>query len=277
MLPFMLSKKERARVRTLRKAGGRAEAGQFLVTGVRAVDEILSAASHAHPGLAASALAITSPRLTSVPAGAALLARLGAVARVEEVTDKEMSALAPTPSHQGALLVCELPIAELPALVPNSKAPVLVLDGIQDPGNVGTLVRSAVAFGCSHVICLDGCADPFGPKAVRSAAGMVLRIPLVRADAEAFLGWQRDHSVELWIADAAGDGTRGEPGPNPPWCLVLGGEGDGVRRSVRERAARVVRVGMPGPAESLNVAMAGSILLYAFGSRRVHSGDKDNP
>lgn len=269
---MVLSRKERAQLRALTKARHRTDQGRFVVSGVRAVQELLASV-----GSAAVGLAVTSPRVRELAGGAALLGALAEVDRVEMITDEEMSRIAPTASHQGVIVVCELPHLSLADVDPAAVGVVLVLDGVQDPGNVGTLVRAAAAFDCSHVVVLDGSADPFGPKAVRSAAGMVMRLPVLRTSAETLLEWVSRIHLPIWVADADGEPLELEPVRSGPLCLILGGEGKGVRPSVRMAAARVVRVDMSGPAESLNVAMAGSILLHAFDTQlRPHPGEKDN-
>jgi TrmH family RNA methyltransferase len=159
------------------------------------------------------------------------------------------------------LLVCEEPEAGLERIARGGRY--LVLDQVQDPGNAGTLVRAAVAFGLAAVLCLDGTVDPWGPKSVRSSAGMIFRIPVVRASADEAVERLAGEGVPVFIADAEGDDVAGHRG-SPSFALVVGNEGAGVRRELLERADERLSVGMPGPAESLNVAMAGSILLHVL-------------
>ncbi len=255
----MLTRRERGLVQRLRRGRHRTSEGLFLVEGIRAVGEAAQA-------LAASGrtedwwFGVHSPRLADTAAGRALLDTIRGKVRLEAVGDDELARLSATTTHQGLLGVFRLPDAELADLSPTGESPVLILDGVKDPGNVGTLVRSAVAFGCAGVVCLEGSADPFGPKAVRAAAGMVYRIPLVRATAADVIEWMAHAGVSLWLADASGAAAAAPP--SGPWSLALGGEPTGARAPIREAAARLVRVDMPGPAESLNVAVAGSILLH---------------
>ena len=138
----------------------------------------------------------------------------------------------------------------------------LVLDALQDPGNVGTLVRSAEALGARGVVALRGTADPWGPKAVRAAAGAAFRLPIVEADAAEALARLQAAGYALWAAEA------GAPPPPPARpariALAVGNEGAGLSAPVREAAAARVGVPLRGPTESLNAAVAGSILLYAL-------------
>ncbi|HUF75791.1 MAG TPA: RNA methyltransferase [Longimicrobiales bacterium] len=248
-----LSQRRERLVARLRTAKTRAREHAVLVEGVRAVSEALDA------GVAAD-FAVTSPRLHATKAGARLAERLEGrdVVRVE---DSELEHLSDTDRPQGVLLVCGEPEAGLDRVVRGGRY--LVLDHVQDPGNAGTLVRAAVAFGLAAVVCLDGTVDPWGPKTVRSSAGMIFRIPVVRADAQEAAARLAAEGIPLFVADVEGGDVGGHRGA-PSFALVVGNEGAGVRPELLERADERLGVGMPGPAESLNVAMAGSILLHVL-------------
>lgn len=223
-----------------------------LVEGVRAAEEALDA------GVDVS-FAVTSPRLEGSAAGAALSRRLAAY-NVAGVDDGELDRLSDTRHPQGVLLVCEQPEADLDALPRHGRC--LVLDAVQDPGNAGTLVRAAVAFGLDAVVALDGTVDLWSPKAVRASAGMIFRIAVVHATVEELVARLNAADVPVYVADAGGE-QAGE-GTGEAFALVVGNEGEGVREELRGVAVRRVAVGMPGPAESLNVAMAGAILLHSL-------------
>lgn len=248
-----LSQRRERLIARLRAAKTRAREGAVLVEGVRAVTEALDA------GVTVD-FALTSPRLGDTKAGARLAERLQAH-EVIPVEDGELSALSDTERPQGVLLVCREPEAGLERVASGGRY--LVLDHIQDPGNAGTLVRAAVAFGLAAVVCLDGTVDPWGAKTVRSSAGMIFRIPVVRASAQDAAARLTELDVPLFVADPEGADVGGHRGA-PSFALVVGNEGAGVRAELMERADKRLSVGMPGPAESLNVAMAGSILLHVL-------------
>ena len=140
-----------------------------------------------------------------------------------------------------------------PSDILRTDAPAVVLDAVQDPGNVGTIVRLAAAFDCAGVLLLPGCADAFGPKAIRASAGSVLNVRIAPVELADVLGSGRP----LFAADAAGKRVREFP---PNALFVFGNEGRGVSAEVK-RAATLVRIEMSPRVESLNVAAAAAILL----------------
>jgi TrmH family RNA methyltransferase len=248
-----LSREREKLLERLRRRRTRERERLFLVEGIRAVGEAVAAKADVR-------FAVVSPRLGELAGGPDLNARLTA-AGVERVpvTDDELAALGDTETTQGVLLVCGEPETDLGDL---PEGPLLVLDGVQDPGNVGTLVRAAAAFGLLGVVALEGTADPFNPKAVRASAGALFHTRVMRAP------W---HAVEpvllargpVLVADMAGRDVASLP-RSGVWTLVVGGEGSGPREAVRAAASGTVAVPMPGGVESLNAGVAGSILLYAL-------------
>jgi TrmH family RNA methyltransferase len=254
-----LSQRREKLIARLRGPKTRAREGAVLVEGVRAVREALDAG-------VAVAFALVSPRLAASAAGRALAGRLQSY-RVERLGDDELDRLSATERGQGVMLVCEEPSAGLDVLVPGGRY--LVLDAVQDPGNAGTLIRAAVAFGLDGVVCLDGTVDPWGAKPVRASAGTVFRVPVVRASAEETLERLAASGVPLYVADAEGGDVHEHPGMES-FAIVLGNEGRGVRAVVCAQAAGRLAVRMPGGAESLNVAMAGAILLHSLTRTPVH-------
>lgn len=250
----MLSRAEEKLVRGLRRGKIRHAEGLFLVEGVRGVEDLLAS------GLVLR-LAAVSSSLEDTPRGAALLHRLESAGAVRRVDTNRLAALAATEAPQGVVAVAEIPRRELSGLRLAAQATVLVLDGIQDPGNFGTLTRTAAAFGVQAIAALPGTVDPWNPKAVRSGAGASFRVPIVRTGLAELLAWLRDGGFTLYGADANGttvDAVQLEPRA----ALVVGNEGAGLSREVHRAADALLAVPIRGPVESLNVAAAAAILLY---------------
>ncbi|MEQ8330275.1 MAG: RNA methyltransferase [Longimicrobiales bacterium] len=238
----------------LRKRKAREREGLVLVEGLRAVTEALDAGAEVR-------FAVTAPALRETPDGSVLLARLLALgADVDEVADGELAALSDTEQPQGVLMACAEPAASLDDLGPGRY---LLLDALQDPGNAGTLVRAAVAFGVDGVLALDGTVDLWGAKAVRASAGMAFRTRVIHAPCHAVLDRLAALEVPVLVADASGQDVAGWR-PGAAWALAVGNEGSGPRAEVAAASALALRIPMPGSAESLNAGVAGSILLYAL-------------
>lgn len=251
----VLSKRRTRLLARLASGRSRAREGCVLVEGARAAGEALASD-------VAARFAICSPALTRTPVGEALLAALETRGVTPDwVGEGEMAAVSATASPQGILLVCEEPSIALEATPVAEDARFLVLDGIQDPGNLGTLVRTARAFDLTAVITLDGSVDPWNARVVRASAGSVFRIRVVRARWTEVVAWAA--GVQVIVADAAGRDAA-TLSATPPWMLVVGNEGAGVRAEIREVASARAAVPMAGAADSLNAAVAGAITLYAL-------------
>lgn len=166
-----------------------------------------------------------------------------------------------TRTSQGVIALFERPRATLEEIVRRRDTIAVALDGIQDPGNVGTIVRLAAAFGASGLITLPGCADPYSPKAIRASAGAILEVPVAAATAGDLVASR----LPIFVAD--GSGKRHDV-PSAGAILVLGSEGAGASKAIRARATAVA-IATTGHVESLNVAAAAAILLSrSFDARR---------
>jgi TrmH family RNA methyltransferase len=251
----VLSRREERLLRSLRQRKTREAEGLFLVEGVRAVEDLAASALPVRFALAASTLG-------DAPRGRALLDVLAAKGvAVHQTTERELAALADTETPQGILAVAPIPRAGLDGLrVEAEPAVIVVLDAVQDPGNFGTLARTAEALGAVGLVALPGTVDPWNPKSVRAAMGSTFRLSVVPADWEALSPWLSSHGFAT-LAAAAGGEPLPEPRPTRA-ALVLGNEGAGISEDTRTRADRVVGIPIRGRAESLNVAAAGAILLY---------------
>lgn len=250
----MLSRAEEKRIRALGRRKNREAEGLFLAEGIRVVEELLAGGIVLRRALVSSSLGDTDR-------GARLEHRLATVADVERVRDSTLKGLSDTATPQGVLAVAEIPRPRLEALSPTGVSVILVLHGVQDPGNLGTLARSAAAFGCAALVCLPGTVDPWNGKAVRASAGALFRLPVVQTAAEALAGWLGRHGFLLLGADAGGAPIGDDPAGGRV-ALMVGNEGAGLDEAARSWCDRLVSVPMPGGTESLNVAVAGGILLY---------------
>ena len=241
-------------VRDLKLKRGRERRGLALAEGVRLVEEVLAS------GVPIRA-ALVSPALEGTPRGAALAADLRLRSpRVESLGDRELAELAATEHPQGVIVVIEPKRFALDDIALGKKGVVLVVDAVQDPGNVGTMIRTAHGLGAAGVILLPGTAELTNPKVLRATMGAAFRLPAVPASGDEALAWLAKNGVEIWAADAAGSAIPTAHGPSPI-ALVVGNEGAGLSPALLKAATR--RVAIPLAAgESLNVGIAAGILLY---------------
>lgn len=149
------------------------------------------------------------------------------------------------------------------AYTPNADSLLLVLAGIQDPGNLGTLVRSAEAFGAAAIVTTPGTVDPWNDKAIRASAGSVLRMPILSMDLQ-----QLKRSGVPLIAAVARDGAAPEAADLRRGALMIGNEGAGLSETALALADIRITIPVPGAVESLNAAIAGSLLLYEAARQR---------
>ena len=242
-------------IRHLHLRKGRERRGLALAEGVRLVEEVLAA------GVPLRAVVI-SPALEATPRGQALADALRARApRIEDVTDRALAELAATEHPQGVLAVIQPPAWKPDQITVGPDTVALMLDAVQDPGNVGTLIRSAWALGAAGVLALPGTTDLGNPKVLRATMGAAFRLPVIALPVADALEWCAAHQVEVWVAAADGAPVASVSRTGPV-ALVVGNEGAGVSPELAERAARRVAVPQRPGAESLNVAVAAGILLY---------------
>jgi TrmH family RNA methyltransferase len=211
--------------------------------------------------------ALVAPDLARTARGVELVAELERRAiPVEEIGARTFGQLADTETPQGIIAVIEPRRWAAAEFAPRPGAVALVIDGVQDPGNVGTLIRTAHALGAAGTVVLRGTADPTSPKALRAAMGATFRHPVVLLDDAGFIAWARKHAVTLWAAAADGTPLHRALGKGPvdggPIAVIVGNEGAGIRPQLNAVAAQRVAIPLAQGAESLNVAVAAGILLY---------------
>jgi TrmH family RNA methyltransferase len=151
----------------------------------------------------------------------------------------------------------------------DAKAPlIVVLAGLQDPGNLGTILRSAEAFGAQAVVSLPGTVSAWNAKAVRASAGSLFRLPLLAASAEECFARLRAAGVKIFSTAVEGAEAADRVDLTGPVALIIGNEGNGVPKEVAAEADGAVTIPCPGEVESLNAAVAASVLLYAASRQR---------
>lgn len=227
----------------------RREEGVFVVEGVRLVEEAARAGWTVRLGL------YTEDLSERGKATVERMARLGVP--LELVSEGVMAKASDTQMPQGILAVVERRSLPMPEILDF----VLICDGLRDPGNLGTLLRTAAAVGVQAVVLTPGSVDGFAPKVVRAAMGAHFRLPVVEWDWAQVAGL-REVGVELIVADAGEGEAYTDVDLRQPLGLVIGGEAHGVSAEARELAQRRVHIPMAGEVESLNAATAAAVILF---------------
>ncbi len=171
------------------------------------------------------------------------------------VSDKQLASLATTKTNQNIICICKKREVEI-----NSVGNALILDALQDPGNVGTLIRSAMAFGFEDVY-LNDCADVYGEKVIRSSAGLSLTARLHVVDYNAIKQNKTKIADLFLVADMNGENINKIRLPKKRIAVIIGNEGNGVSEGFFKLADNVVSIPMSGKVESLNAGVAGSIIM----------------
>jgi len=169
-----------------------------------------------------------------------------------------MQAASDTQTPQGILVL--LPVLRLP--LPADLDFMVILDGIRDPGNLGTILRTALAAGVGAVLLSPGTVDPFAPKVVRAAMGAHFTLPIYPLNWDQILELAASLPLTLYLADSSGGQSYNQSNFCSPLALIIGGEAAGAGRETRELATTRIHIKMPGKTESLNAAAAAAILMF---------------
>jgi len=233
--------------------------GRFLVEGLQILHLALDAG---HVPLEA----FYCPDELTGPTARALVERLGPLgADLAEVSAEMLQALSDRDTPQGLVAVFPLLSASLASIPVSRDDLILIVDRLQDPGNLGTLIRTADAAGAAAVVLIEPCVDPHDPKTVRATMGSLFALPVISvADPEELFAWLRDRAVRTLGASPHGGAAWGEGLWGDRVALVLGNEARGLSEDVQPYIDAWVCLPMRGKAESLNVAVAGGILMYAW-------------
>ena len=227
------------------KKARRAE-GRFLCEGVKLVEEALRWGAEVE--------------LLAAAEGAALPAGLPPETRRVELPAELLDHVSTVDTPQGVLALCRTPETAPPAELPPGRY--LVLDGVQDPGNVGTIWRTADAFGAQGLFLLPGCAEPFSPKTVRSTMGACFRLPVWEAELETLSALLARAGMPLYATALRSDTSDVREIPLDRAAVVIGSEGRGVSPAVLAACEKTLKIPMRDRCESLNAAAAAAVVLW---------------
>lgn len=240
----------------LRDRGERDERGLTLVDGVREISHALDAGAVIEEVVVSSAVERTA-------GGPALLERLaGSGASVVTVAQAVADRLAYGDRSEGVVAVVRIPPLSLDGLVLPADPLVVVIEGVEKPGNLGAVLRSADGAGADAVVVADPRTDPFNPNAIRASLGTIFALRLAAGSSAAVLSWCREGGLRVVAARVDGTALHTATDLRGPLAVVLGSEAEGLGPVWRAPDITAVRLPMLGVADSLNVSVAAAVLLY---------------
>lgn len=265
MLTEQITSRQNPLVKRAQRARDGAEPGRMFVEGIRLIEEALAA------DVAIEALIYTLA-LGETERGRALLEHAARRrCRGALVPEQILRAICDVETPQGAIALAATPRFELGDLFDAERPLVVALDALQDPGNVGTILRAAEASGASGVAATPGTAEPYGAKALRASMGSAFRLPVARrVRVAAFAEEARTRGVALYAAAADGKSLYTEVDWSQPCAVLVGNEGAGLSPEARSAADATISIPLAAPVESLNAALAAAVVL--FEAARVRRG-----
>lgn len=183
--------------------------------------------------------------------------------KVEILSDKVFSHVSDTKTPQGILCIVKQKKTKLEEIFTQKPAHLMILDNLQDPGNLGTIVRTAEGAGVSGIILSKDCVDIYNPKTIRSTMGSIYRMPFLYVeDLENAIEEVKKNDVKVYAAHLQGKNNYDEENYRTGCAFLIGNEGNGLRDEIAEKADIWVKIQMHGEVESLNAAIASSILMF---------------
>lgn len=179
------------------------------------------------------------------------------------VTEDVYKHISDTKSPQGVMATVAMCHKTLQDIVPKKSGFYLILENIQDPGNLGTIIRTAYGFGVDAIFLTKGCVDIYNPKTIRSTMGALLHLPIViDLEIEEAIHWLEEHRVNLYATDLLESKPLAECDFKDSVAIAIGNEANGISETLRSLAPYKMRIPMPGGLESLNASIAASICMY---------------
>jgi TrmH family RNA methyltransferase len=243
------------RLRSLAKKKVRIKENLFLIEGIKIVDEAISS------GLFIDTIAISDSYVSSNADSVTIYKNAGCdiLAMPDDIFNGISAQIAP----QGVLAAIQMNEGT-PEDIVSSRKPIVILDGISDPGNLGTIVRTADAFGFGGILLTEGCVDIYNPKTVQATMGSILRV------SHSYIKYEdtvklKESGYRLYGFDLMGTALSNSFGFEEKCALVIGSESNGISERLRTVCDELIRIPMNGHAESLNAAIAAGIAMFFAG------------
>ncbi len=243
-------------IKSLYKRKERWKKQLFLVEGIKIVEECMD---NGYP----ITNIVYSDELFNVRGGEAFFNKIKSYDRLINVPDKLYKDICDTENPQGVLAVAKFEINSAESIKDKNNPFLLLLDEVQDPGNMGTIIRTADAFGIDGIIITEGCVDVYNPKVVRSTMGSIFRVPIYHElDGRKIIEEFKKQNINIYSSSLKGSQYIQDTNFKEGSILIIGNESRGVSHTLYSLSDKLISIPMIGEAESLNVAVASSIIMY---------------
>jgi TrmH family RNA methyltransferase len=257
-----ISSRQNSLVKALRLAFHQGELtsdGDCAVEGIKIVEEAIRS------GVRITALFVAESARERVNR---LLPQLGSHTETLLLPDDVFRSAVTTEAPQGVAALIRVPQHKLEAMLRVIEPLILIAAGLQDPGNLGTVIRSAEAFAATGLIACEGTVNPYNPKVVRGSAGSLFRLPVLKAAAADTLASLRERGIRIAATSSHKSVPLPEADLTGPLAIIIGNEGSGVPRDLLKEADQVIRIPHSPKVESLNAGIAASVVLYECARQR---------
>lgn len=243
-------------IKSLYRKNERIKTKSFIMEGIKIIEEAIDNNYHIKN-------IIYTDRLLNIKGGLEFFQTIRNMDELVYVSDNIFKEISDTENPQGILAIGGFELEELSKLKQGEKPFLLFLDGLQDPGNMGTIIRTADAFNIDGIIITDGCVDPYNPKVVRATMGSILRVPIYYTpNGIDGLNHLKDLGIKVYSTSLTESIPIFDIEYNTGFVLIIGNESKGVSDEIYLLSDRLIRIPMPGKAESLNAGIAASIIMY---------------
>ncbi len=233
--------------------------GDCAVEGVKAVEEAIRS------GVRISAVFVSESARERVNR---LLPQLGSHTETLLLPDEMFRSAVTSESPQGIAALVRIKQHTMDDLLRVIEPLIVVAAGVQDPGNLGTVIRSAEAFGATGLVATEGTVNPYNPKVVRGSAGSIFRFPVTKVDAEVAIDALRERGIRILATSSHKSVPLPDLDLSGPLAIVIGSEGAGVPRELLRSANQIIGIPHDGKVESLNAGIAASVVLYECSRQR---------
>lgn len=243
-------------IKSLYRKKERKNRGLFVVEGIKIIEEIIDR-DYPFKNIVYTASILENKE------GKELISKIENIKNLVCVPENIFKEIADTENPQGILGVANIQINKIDELNINKTKLLLYLDRVQDPGNMGTIIRTADAFNIDGIIISDGCVDPYNPKVARATMGSIFRVPLYFVDdGIAEIEKLKNNGINVYSSSLIGSIDIDKIDFKTKSMVVIGNESNGVRRRIYDLSDKLIKIPMPGRSESLNAGVAASIIMY---------------